>query len=94
MARAMWKGVVVAESDETVLVEGNHYFPPDSVASEHLRATDTTTRCFWKGTARYFDVVAGDEVASDAAWSYPEPMEAAENIRGYIAFWRGVQVLP
>lgn len=92
MARAIWNGVVIAESDATILLEGNHYFPPDSVRREYLRESSTHTVCPWKGTASYYDVVVGDKVNPDAAWYYPEPKEAARQIAGYVAFWRGVQV--
>lgn len=92
MARAIWQDVVIAESDATRVVEGNHYFPPESVRREHLRESATHTTCAWKGIASYYDVVVGDRVAHDAAWSYPEPKSAASAIRGYLAFWRGVRV--
>jgi uncharacterized protein (DUF427 family) len=92
MARATWKGAVIAESDATIVVEGNHYFPPESVDSTHLRPSGTHTICGWKGTASYHDVVVGTDVNKDAAWYYPEPKAAAANIAGYVAFWRGVQV--
>lgn len=92
MARAMWNGVVIAESDATIIVEGNHYFPPDSVKREFLRDSATHTVCGWKGVASYYDVVVNDSVNRDAAWYYPEPKEAARRIAGYIAFWRGVKV--
>ena len=92
MARAIWQGVVVAESDATRTVEGNHYFPPESVRREHLRESATHTTCAWKGIASYYDVVVGDSVAQDAAWTSPEPKPAASAIRGYLAFWRGVRV--
>ena len=92
MARAIWNGAVLAESDETVVVEGNHYFPPASVRSEHLRASDTRTVCPWKGTARYYDVIVGEAVNRDAAWYYPSASDAAKNIEGRVAFWKGVEV--
>lgn len=92
MARAIWKGAEVAQSDATVVVEGNHYFPPESVARELLRPSTTHTVCSWKGTASYYDLVVGGELNKDAAWYYPEPKPAAANIAGYIAFWRGVRV--
>ena len=92
MAKATWKGAVIAEGDRTQVVEGNHYFPPDAVDEAHLRRSDTHTVCSWKGTASYYDVVVGDEVNKDAAWFYPEPKDAARNIRGYVAFSKGVQV--
>ena len=92
MPRAVWNGVVVAESDRTRVIEGNHYFPPDSVRREHLRESATHTTCPWKGLASYYDVVVGSDVNHDAAWYYPDTKEAANDIRGYIAFWRGVSV--
>ncbi|MCS6882719.1 MAG: DUF427 domain-containing protein [Oscillochloridaceae bacterium] len=92
MARAIWNGAVIAESDETVIVEGNHYFPPTAVKREYLRESATHTVCPWKGTASYYDVVVEGNVNKDAAWYYPEPKEAAKQIAGYIAFWRGVRV--
>lgn len=90
--RATWNGAVIAESDETVVVEGNHYFPLASVKQEHLRPSTTHTVCPWKGTASYYDVVAGDAVNRDAAWYYPTPKDAAKEITGRVAFWKGVQV--
>ena len=90
--RATWNGATLAESDDTIVVEGNHYFPPGAVNGAHVRPSDTHTECGWKGTASYYDVVVGDRVNKDAAWYYPEPMDAAANIRGYVAFWKGVTV--
>lgn len=90
--KAEWNGAVIAESDETVVVEGNHYFPADAVDQAHVRPSNTKSVCPWKGTASYYDVVTGDDVNADAAWYYPDPKEAAENIRGHVAFWKGVQV--
>lgn len=90
--RATWNGAVIAESDETVVVEGNHYFPLASVNQQHLRPSTTHTVCPWKGTASYYDVVAGEAVNKDAAWYYPTPKEAAKEITGRVAFWKGVQV--
>ena len=92
MARAIWKGAVIAESDDTVTVEGNHYFPPDAVRHEHLQPSDERSVCPWKGTARYHDVVVDGRVNRGAAWYYPEPSDAAARIRDHIAFWRGVTV--
>jgi len=94
MPKAVWNGTVIAESDRTKVVEGNQYFPPDAVRREHLRESSTHTTCPWKGVASYYDVVVGNEVNKDAAWYYPETKEAANDIRGYIAFWRGVSVEP
>ena len=90
--RATWKGEVLAESDETVVVEGNHYFPADSIKRERFRESETHTVCPWKGTASYYDVVVGGEVNKDAAWFYPEPKDAAREIKDRVAFWRGVKV--
>ena len=92
MARAIWNDTVIAESDRTVVVEGNHYFPPDSLRREHLRNSETHTVCPWKGTASYFTIEAGGRENPDAAWTYPDPKPAAANIRDHVAFWRGVQV--
>lgn len=92
MAKATWRGVVIAESETFELVEGNVYFPPDAVRREHLRASDTHTTCGWKGEASYYDVVVGGEVNRDAAWYYPTPKAAAAQVAGYVAFWRGVEV--
>lgn len=92
MPRAVWNGAVIAESDRTRVVEGNHYFPPESVRRDHLRESATQTTCPWKGLASYYDVVVGNEVNRDAAWYYPETKEAANDIRGYVAFWRGISV--
>lgn len=90
--KASWKGEVIADSDDTVVVEGNHYFPADSIKREHFRESDTHTVCPWKGTASYYDVVVGDDVNKDAAWFYTEPKDAAKEIKGRVAFWRGVKV--
>ena len=92
MRRASWHGAVIAESDRCVVVEGNQYFPADTVKHEFLRDSSTHTVCGWKGTASYFDVAVNGETNKDAAWYYPEPKPEAANIKGYIAFWRGVKV--
>ena len=92
MVEARWNGEVIAASDACVVVEGNQYFPAEAVRQTHLRASDTTTICPWKGTAHYYDVVVGDRVNKDAAWYYPEPKPAAAQIRDRIAFWKGVEV--
>ena len=89
---AAWNGKLIAESDDTVIVEGNHYFPPDSIRSEFFAQSQATSFCPWKGTASYYDLVIDGETNAGAAWYYPEPKEAAEEIRGRIAFWRGVEV--
>jgi uncharacterized protein (DUF427 family) len=92
MARAVWNGAVLAESDRTRIVEGNHYFPPEAVRRDHLRESATHTSCNWKGVASYYDVVVDGEVNRDAAWYYPDPKDAAREIAGWVAFWRGVRV--
>lgn len=92
MATATWNGKVIAQSDETVVVEGNHYFPPDSVRSEYLKESSHSSICPWKGTASYYTLVVDGAENKDAAWYYPQPKEAAEQVRDRIAFWRGVQV--
>jgi uncharacterized protein (DUF427 family) len=92
MAKATWKGILLAESDETVVVEGNHYFPPDSLRWEHFSENDRHTVCPWKGVASYYDVVVDGETNHAAAWTYPDPTPAASNIKGYVAFWGGVRV--
>ena len=90
--KAMWQGVVIAESDDTVVVEGNHYFPLESIKSEHLKASEHTSVCGWKGTASYYDVVVGDEVNKDACWYYGDPKDGASEIKGRAAFWKGIEV--
>lgn len=92
MPKATWNGAVLAESDRCEIVEGNQYFPPDAVRREHLRNSSTHTTCPWKGVASYYDVVVGGQVNRDAAWYYPETKPAADNIKGFIAFWKGVKV--
>ena len=91
--KAIWKDTVVAESDATVIVEGNHYFPVESVSNELLQDSDTTSACPWKGTANYYSIVVDGESNPDAAWYYSEPKDAASEIRGRIAFWKGVEVV-
>ena len=90
--KAIWNGVVLAESDDTVVVEGNHYFPAESLRREHVAETDHHTVCPWKGTASYYTVSAGGKENANAAWFYPEPKEAAAEIAGRVAFWKGVEV--
>jgi uncharacterized protein (DUF427 family) len=92
MKQAIWKGTVIAESDETINIEGNHYFPRSAIKQEFFEENNTHTVCPWKGTASYFDVVIARERNKDAAWFYPETSELAKNIKGYVAFWKGVQV--
>ena len=90
--KAIWNGQVVAESNATIVVEGNHYFPPASVKREFLEPSVTHTTCGWKGEASYYTLNVSGKKNVDAAWFYPEPKEAAQNIAGYIAFWKGVEV--
>ena len=92
MTIVKWNGAVIAESDDTVVVEGNHYFPREAVNPAYLKPTDTTTRCPWKGLASYYSLVVDGETNEDAAWTYAEPSDAAAAIKGHIAFWKGVQV--
>lgn len=92
--RAIWNNAVIAQSDKTIVVEGNHYFPPDSVDTHYLVKTDTNTVCPWKGTASYYTLQVDGLQNKDAAWYYPTPKDAAKQIAGYIAFWRGVKVQP
>lgn len=92
MVEARWNGKVIARSDDTVVVEGNHYFPPESVDASVLRPSATTTVCGWKGTASYHSLEVDGATNPDAAWYYPEPKDAAAEIRDRIAFWKGVKV--
>ncbi|MEX1249162.1 MAG: DUF427 domain-containing protein [Acidimicrobiia bacterium] len=92
MATAKWNDQVLAESNATEIVEGNHYFPPDSINDEFFKASDQSTVCPWKGTASYYDVVVGGEVNPGAAFFYSDPKPAASNIKDHVAFWRGVTV--
>ena len=96
MPKAVWKGTVIAEApqDAVEVVEGNVYFPEDAVRREYLQPSETHTVCGWKGTASYYNVAVNGDVNSDAAWFYPEPKDAARNITGRIAFWKGVRVEP
>ncbi|RME77684.1 MAG: DUF427 domain-containing protein [Chloroflexi bacterium] len=93
MPKAIWNGVVLAESDHTEIVEGNHYFPPESIHQEYFLPSDTQTVCPWKGVAHYYTLEVNGKVNRDAAWYYPSPKPAAKNITGYVAFWRGVEVV-
>ncbi len=92
MPQAVWNGTVLAESDDTVIVEGNHYFPHDAVQWEHFSESSRTSVCPWKGVAGYYDVEVDGQVNPAAAWHYPQPSEAAAEIAGRVAFWRGVEV--
>ena len=92
MPKAIWNGTVIAESDQCEVVEGNQYFPPDSVKMEYFTPSDTHSSCPWKGVANYYTIEVDGNTNADAAWYYPETKERAKNIEGYVAFWRGVQV--
>ena len=91
--KAIWQDEVIAESNDTVVVEGNHYFPRSSVNTEFLRDSSTHTVCSWKGVASYHDIIVDGKVNHDAAWYYPDPKQAAKQIEGHIAFWRGVEIV-
>ena len=92
MAKAVWNGQTLAESEKTEMVEGNLYFPEETVKREFLKTSSTTSSCPWKGQARYYTIVVDGQENPDAAWYYPEPYDAAKDIKGYVAFWRGVEV--
>lgn len=92
MAKAIWNGVVLAESSETIMVEGNHYFPADAINRAYFQPSTMHSTCHWKGVASYYDVAVDGRTNPNAAWYYPAPSEAAKNIAGYVAFWKGVQV--
>lgn len=92
MMQAKWNGQVIARSDDTLVVEGNHYFPRDAVEGGVLEDSATTSFCPWKGTAHYYSITAGGAVNRDAAWYYPDPKEKAQNIKDRVAFWKGVEV--
>lgn len=90
--KAIWNGKVLAESDDTIVIEGNHYFPPDSVNKEFFKETDYHSTCFWKGEASYYTVEVDGDSNENAAWYYPDPSERAAQIKDYVAFWKGVEV--
>ena len=91
--RALWKDKILAESDDTVVVEGNHYFPADALRREYFHESDHHSSCPWKGIASYYDVIVDGETNPNAAWFYPQPKDAAKEISGRVAFWKGVQVV-
>lgn len=92
MPKAVWNGAVLAESDNCQIVEGNYYFPPDSINRQYFKESDTHTVCSWKGVASYYNIEVNGELNKDAAWYYPEPKEKAKHIAGYVAFWKGVKI--
>lgn len=91
--RAIWNNQIIAESNRTEVVENNHYFPPESVRMEYLRKSGNKYTCHWKGVCDYYDVAVNGKVNPDAAWIYPEPTKPAQQIKGYVAFWKGVEVV-
>jgi len=93
MPKAIWKGKIIAESEVTVVVENNHYFPPESIKVDHFKESDHSTKCSWKGTARYYHIEVNGDVNENAAWYYPDPKEAAASIKDHVAFWNGVEIL-
>lgn len=92
MPKAIWNGTVIAESNACAVVEGNHYFPPDAIKRQYFKSSATRTTCSWKGEASYYDIDVNGQVNKDAAWYYPAPKDAAKNITGFVAFWKGVKV--
>ena len=92
MAKALWNGVVLAESDNAQIVEGNVYFPPESLKREYFKESDTHSTCPWKGLASYYHIEVNGELNEDSAWYYPEPKDAAKHIKDHVAFWKGVKV--
>jgi uncharacterized protein (DUF427 family) len=90
--KAIWNGATLAESDKTLVVESNHYFPPDSINKEYFHGSNMHTTCPWKGEANYYNIAVGDQVNTDAAWYYPAPKQEAAHIKNYVAFWRGVKI--
>lgn len=90
--KATWRDTILAQSEDTIVIEGNHYFPPASINKDHFKESDTHTTCPWKGLASYYHVVVNGEINKDAAWYYPAPKEAARKIAGYVAFWKDVKV--
>jgi uncharacterized protein (DUF427 family) len=93
MPQAKWQGVVLADSNATIIIEGNHYFPPDSVDHQYLQDSGTLTTCSWKGEASYYTIKVGAQINPDAAWYYPAPKEAAAEIKNHVAFWKGVEII-
>lgn len=92
--QAIWNGKVIAESSETLVVEGNNYFPPETILSEYFEKSEEHSHCPWKGDAAYYDVLVNGDRNKGAAWYYPEPLSKAEPLKNYVGFWRGVHVMP
>jgi len=93
MPQAKWQGAVLADSDATIIIEGNHYFPPESLDRKYFQGSSTHSTCSWKGEASYYTIKVDDQVNPDAAWYYPDTKEAAAEIKGYVAFWKGVEII-
>ena len=91
--KAIWRGEILAESSETIVIEGNHYFPPNSINTVFFEKSEYQTRCPWKGLSLYYTLNVNGEINKNAAWYYPEPSDAAKNIKGYVAFWEGVEII-
>jgi uncharacterized protein (DUF427 family) len=91
--KAIWNNTVIAESNETITIEGNQYFPPQSIHADYFTPSETHTVCHWKGTASYYNIEIDGQINKDAAWYYPETSSSAAAIKGYVAFWKGVQVI-
>ena len=91
--KAIWKNTILAESDDTIIIEGNHYFPAGALDQRFFKDSDTQSVCPWKGTASYYDVEVDGEINKDAAWYYPETSDLAKTIKGYIAFWKGIKIV-
>ncbi len=92
MTKAIWNDTVLAQSNDTIVIDGNHYFPPDSVNKQYLKESNKHTSCPWKGTANYYDIEVNEQINRDAAWFYPNAKEKAKHFENYVAFWRGVKV--
>lgn len=90
--KAIWNNTILAQSDKTIVVEGNHYFPPESIKKEFFHSSETKTRCGWKGDANYYSVTVNGKTNEDCAWYYPQPKPAANQIKGYVGFWNGVKI--
>jgi len=93
MPQAKWQDIILAESNDTIVIEGNHYFPPDSINRQYFQDSNTNTTCSWKGEAAYYTIKVGDQANPDAAWYYPDPKEAVTEIKDYVAFWKGVEII-
>ncbi len=92
--KAIWNDTILAESNDTIIVEGNHYFPPNTIKKDFFKKSNTNTMCGWKGMASYYSVSANGKTNKDCAWYYPDPTDAAKKIKDYVAFWNGVKVIP